>query len=272
MTSLSDSHIQSLHERPRSIQPHLKAIEDMAKGSDRLFSAHLNYTDAKGNSHTIPRFLYAGPGDSSNYLRVGIFAGVHGDEVSGVLASLELIRRITKNPSLVQGYELFIFPVCNPTGFADGTRHARGGADLNREFWRGSESIEVVLIERQLLKLRFNGIIALHTDDTSAGLYGFVKGHQLTRHVLEPALDAASSLLPRNYDRSIDNFQANNGIIETGYTGILSAPPGQTPKPFEIVFETPHHSPLDQQIEAHIVATLTILDKFRTLISEGQNI
>ena len=34
-------------------------------------------------------------------------------------------------------------------------------------------------------------LIALHADDTTDGLYGFAKGHQLTRHVLEPALEAA---------------------------------------------------------------------------------
>ena len=67
----------------------------------------------------------------------------------------------------------------------------------------------------------FNGIIALHSDDTSEGLYGFVKGHELTRHVLEPAFEEAGHIFPRNFDKSIDNFEANNGIIEKGYDGIL---------------------------------------------------
>ena len=108
--------------------------------------------------------------------------------------------------------------------------------------------------------------------ETSPGLYGFVKGHQLTRHVLEPSLEAASRFLPRNFDKSIDNFQANAGVIEDGYSGILGAPPTQKPRPFEIVFETPNHAPANLQVDAHIAALLTMLERFRSMIAEGQNI
>ena len=143
---------------------------------------------------------------------------------------------------------------------------------MNREFWRGSDEIEVLVLEGQLMKLAFDGIVSLHADDTSPGLYGFVKGHQLTRHVLEPSLEAASRFLPRNFDKSIDNFQANAGVIEDGYSGILGAPPTQKPRPFEIVFETPNHSPANLQVDAHLAALLTMLERFRSMISEAQNI
>jgi hypothetical protein len=143
---------------------------------------------------------------------------------------------------------------------------------MNREFWRGSSEIEVLLLEGQLMKLGFDGIVALHADDSSDGLYGFVKGHQLTRHVLEPSLEAASQFLPRNFDRSIDNFEANNGIIHEGYTGILGAPPTQKPRPFEIVFETPHAADERLQVEAHITAITSMLENFRAMISVAQNI
>ena len=87
-----------------------------------------------------------------------------------------------------------------------------------------------------------------------------------------PALEEAGRILPRNFDKSIDNFEANNGIIEKGYDGILTAPPEQKPRPFEIVFETPHHAALDKQVEAHVVAVQTILDRFKVMISEAQDI
>lgn len=261
----------SIRER-RSLRSLLRPLDELAHGSEHLFAAHLVYNDSLGALKNLPRYLFAGPGDSQSYLRVGIFAGIHGDEESGVLAAVELLERLEANPELARGYELFVYPVSNPGGYVENTRWSRGGLDLNREFWKGSEEIEVRLLERQLRKLKFDGIIALHSDDTSEGLYGFVKGHELTRHVLEPALEAAGQFLPRNFDKSIDNFEANNGIIVTGYEGILSAPPEQFPKPFEVVFETPQLAALDQQTEAHIVAVQTILDRFKVLISEGQNI
>lgn len=259
-------------ENPRSLRSLLAPLEALASGSDNLFSAHLEFQDRKGVSATIPRFLFTGPGDRGSFLRVGLFAGVHGDEPSGVQAAAELLRRLHDDPSPALGYELFVYPVCNPWGYAHDARWLKSGADMNREFWRGSDEIEVLVLEGQLMKLAFDGIVSLHTDDTSPGLYGFVKGHQLTRHVLDPSLDAASKFLPRNFDKSIDNFQANAGIIADGYTGILGAPPTQSPRPFEIVFETPSHAESSLQVEAHVAAILTMLGSFRAMISEGQNI
>lgn len=256
----------------RQIRPLLRPLDELARGSAHLFAAHMGYQDANGVPQSLPKYLFTGPGDRRSYLRIGIFAGVHGDEESGVLAAVEFLERLHANPELARGYELFVYPVCNPDGYVNNTRWNRRGLDLNREFWKNSEEESVQLLERQLRQLRFDGIIALHSDDTSEGLYGFVKGHELSRHVLEPALEKASSFLPRNFDKSIDNFDANNGIIERGYHGILSSPPEQTPQPFEIVFETPHLADLSRQIEAHIIAIQTIMDRFKVLISEGQGI
>jgi hypothetical protein len=256
----------------RSISELLAPIEELSAKSDRLFSAHLRYTDSRGEKGLLPRFLFTGLGELKSFLRVGIFAGIHGDEFSGVLAAVELLRRLDEDPSPTLGYELFVYPVCNPWGYTQDARWLRSGADMNREFWRGSDEIEVLLLEGQLMRLAFDGIVALHSDDTSEGLYGFVKGHQLTRYVLEPSLEAAAVHLPRNLDRSIDNFHANNGVIEQVYPGILGAPPTQKPRPFEIVFETPHNASLDRQMEAHIAAILSMLENFRSMIAQAQNI
>lgn len=258
--------------RRRNIHALLAPLEELSAHSECLFSAHLGYQDSRGDSGLLPRFLFTGPGDRGSFLRVGIFAGVHGDETGGVDAAVELLRRLHDDPLPALGYELFVYPVCNPWGYSRDARWLKSGADMNREFWRGSEEIEVLVLEGQLMKLAFDGILSLHGDDTSSGLYGFAKGHQLTRHVLEPGLEAAAAFLPRNLDKSIDNFRANQGIIVDGYSGILGAPPSQKPRPFEIVLETPNATPLDLQIEAHVAATLTMLAKFRALISEAQNI
>jgi protein MpaA len=261
-----------LRER-RSVRELIRPIEELARGSQNLFTSHLELSGPAGSRITVPRFLFAGPGSGgASFLRIGIFGGIHGDEESSAIAGIAFLEHLHRNPELARGYELFVYPVCNPTGYADDTRWSRSGADLNRQFWRESSEPEVVLLERQLRNLSFDGILALHADDTSNGLYGFVKGHALTRHVLEPALARAGTVLPRNYDKSIDNFQANEGIIENGYPGVLTAPPSQHPRPLEIVFETPQLAPLDQQVEAHKLALEEILLRFRATISEAQSI
>jgi hypothetical protein len=111
-------------------------------------------------------------------------------------------------PELAAGYYLSFYPICNPTGFEDGTRHTRGGKDLNREFWKNSREPEVRLLQAELISRSFNGVISLHTDDTSDGFYGFARGALLTRHLIEPALAAAEKFLPRDGRAIVDGFQA----------------------------------------------------------------
>jgi hypothetical protein len=128
------------------------------------------------------------------------------------------------------------------------------------------------LLERQIRALRFDGLIALHADEDSSGLYAFALGAQVTQHVVEPALAAAEKVLPRNLDATIDNFIARNGMIHRGYPGMLCAAPETKPQPFEIVFETPHRAELEAQIEANIIFLRHALEQYQQLQALGQDL
>jgi hypothetical protein len=221
----------------------------------------------------LPRVVFRGAKETGEpHIRVAIFAGIHGDEPVGVDAIVDFLRYMEANPFLFRAYRIHIYPLCNPTGFEDGTRESRSGRDLNREFWRGSLEPEVGLIEHELLVNRFDGIIALHSDHDSDGLYGFVRGHTLAEHLLKPALAAAQAALPVNQAARIDGFHAVEGIIHTGYDGIVSAPPTQSPAPFEIVLESPTHAAVELQRKAFVLALTETLRQYRRLISFAQNI
>ena len=219
----------------------------------------------------LMRYRWSDP-SSSTFYRVGIFGGIHGDEQSGVIAAIQLLHELENSPQIAEFYELFVYPVCNPWGFEAGRREGESGKDLNRCFWSDAEEPEVRLLEQDLRARQFDGIIALHTDDTSEGIYGYVNGNTLTRHLLEPALHAASAVLPRDARPEIDTHPASDSMIFGGYQGILGAPQDQVPQPFSIVFETPHLAPLGKQVEAHLVAMKQILSLFRTISSEGRDI
>ena len=224
------------------------------------------------DSYALEQFLFVGPRGGGDYLRVGIFAGLHGDEEAGVFAAVRFLEELAREPELARGYELYVYPLCNPSGFEDGTRHARSGRDLNREFWQGSREPEVQILERQIRTLRFDGLISLHADNESRGLYAFALGAQVTQHVVEPALRAAEKVLPRNCDPTIDNFTAQNGLIRKGYPGMLCAAPEARPHPFEIVFETPHQAELEAQIAANLVFLRHALDQYLQLQAVGQDL
>ncbi len=258
--------------RRRSLDTVLGPLDEIAAGSSYLIANHGASFECGGESYPMPRYLFLGPRGGGEPIRIGVFAAIHGDEPAGAYGLVSFLQKLEAAPELARGYALFIYPVCNPTGFEDGTRCSRRGRDLNREFWNRSSEPEVQLLEQELYLQGFHGLVALHSDDTSSGLYGFVRGATLTKHLLEPALEAASAALPVNKDRVIDGFDASRGIIKEGYLGVLSAPPKLKPKPFEIVLETPHAAPLEKQVEASVLALESILGKYRELISYGANL
>jgi protein MpaA len=254
----------------RSLDRILAPLDELACTSDHFLRKPLG-RHADG-SMVLPRYLHLGPRGGGDYVRLGIFASIHGDEPEGALALTRFVSELERQPELAKGYAIFIYPVCNPTGFEDNTRHSRSGKDLNREFWRDSTEPEIRWLETEIWTHAFHGIINLHSDDTSQGLYGFVNGEVLSEYLLEPALQSAEAHLPRDRRRRIDGFQAKRGMIYECYEGVLRSVPGLSPAPFELTLETPHKAPLHRQVEAFNAALQTILVEYRYLTAVAQGI
>jgi protein MpaA len=256
----------------RPIDRLLAQLDQLAANSDHLFNKPFGQFESHGRNYSMPRYVYLGPKGGGDTIRIGIFATIHGDEPEGALALTRFLSVLEKTPELAKGYCLFIYPICNPTGFEDNTRHSRNGRDLNREFWTGSQEREIQLLETEVWTHAFDGIITLHSDDTSDGIYGYVNGAVLSENLLEPALREAEQFLPRNSKPRIDGFSARNGIITESFSGVLRAPHNLKRPPFEITLETPQKASLHRQVEAFSVALQTVLVEYRYLMAIAANI
>ena len=256
----------------RSIKELLLPLFIQVGSSDTLRADSLGFWHSGEDRFWLPRFVFQRTNITKSRIKVGLFAGIHGDEPAGILGLLDLVRELDADPLAGKEFQLGLYPLCNPSGYVDKTRHARCGLDLNRHFWNDCQEPEIRLLEAELRRQAFHGIISLHSDDTSDGMYGFVRGHTLTKHLMEPALAAAESALPRNKRALIDGFHAVEGIIHSGYGGILSTPPGSFPEPFEMVIETPQHAPMDLQRQAFVLALKSILARYREFISYAADI
>lgn len=256
----------------RSLAGLLAPVESLAAESPFLAARRGAEFESAGHRCELPRYVFRGPSGGDDPIRIGMFAGIHGDEPEGVHALIQFLTLLAGKPQLAKGFCLFVYPVCNPTGFEDCTRCARGGEDLNREFWSGSGRAEVRLLESELQEQSFHGIISLHTDDSSHGFYGYAHGATLTENLIEPALQAAEQFLPRNGNDTIDGFAASNGIIRDSFPGVLCAPPTVHPRPFEIILETPQAAPAHLKEAALVAALQMILTRYRELMAFAPNL
>ena len=256
----------------RNVERLLAPVDELALNSHSLLSKPLAEFESGGRKYRMPRYIFLGPKGGGDTIRIGLFATIHGDEPEGALGLVRFITALEKNPECAQGYALFIYPICNPTGFQDNTRHARSGLDLNRAFWTDSLQPEIRVLETEVWTHAFHGIVTLHADDTSNGMYGFVNGAVLSEHLLEPALRSAEAFLPRNKRRRIDGFPARRGMIYSSYDGVLKSPKGLKQPPFEITLETPQNAPLHLQVDAINASLHTVLIEYRYLMAVAQNI
>ncbi|MEI8063781.1 MAG: succinylglutamate desuccinylase/aspartoacylase family protein [Verrucomicrobiota bacterium] len=268
-TTLLDNQMTSAR---RSIDALLAPLRELAGRSEFMQAYRYGAFQLDRNRYSLPCFIFTGQGGGTDPIRLAIFATIHGDEPAGALALAEFYRELVHEPTLAFGYQIYAYPLCNPTGYEDNTRHSRGGKDLNREFWKSSAEPEVLHLEDELWRHKFDGLISLHSDDTSDGLYGFVQGPDISQELLLPALWAAEKILPRNEQRIIDGFPANRGLIQQGYDGVLSAPPDAREVPFDLTFETPQVAPVHLQVKAYVAALKCILAEYRAIQATGQNI
>ncbi|NBV85283.1 MAG: hypothetical protein EBS01_03235 [Verrucomicrobia bacterium] len=250
----------------------LSPLYTQALHSHCLGAEVLEVWDSCGETFWLPRFRFQRTQVAKKRHRLAIFAGIHGDEPAGILGLMDFIRELDETPEIGRHFELYLYPLCNPGGYLDGTRESRSGKDLNREFWQGSGEREVQLLERELLDKQFDGIISLHSDDTSPGFYGFARGAVLARQLLAPALSAAEQAHGRDTRPFIDGFRAVNGMIHDSYDGILSAPPQQIPQPFELILESPALAPLADQRNAFRLALRAILHEYCHFMAYGADL
>lgn len=250
----------------------LGPLHELVAQKQHLAAKSAGRFDVGGTQYEMEYCVFSAPGCGDSALRVGIFAGIYGDEPEGMHAIIQLAQILDKQPELAEGYQLNLFPMCNPTGLEDRTLHSRNGKDLNREFWKNSNELEVRLLEAHLLAQTYDGIISLHTDKNSSGFYSLARRATITRHLLKPAMAATAKLLPINHDNTIDGFHAKDGIVEGAYDGALSASPQARPKPFEIVLRTPGRVPAFLRAAAHVIALRAILAEYRKFIAYAPNL
>jgi len=273
MTTTLNSTISPIRSpRVRLVNNLIAPLDRLAANSVSLIANQDARFESNGEAQVLPHYRFIGPLGGDAPIRLGIFAGIHGDEPEGAFALVRFLQLLEAKPEIATGYSLSVYPVCNPTGFELNTRYSRNGKDLNREFWKNSREPEVRLLEAALVAQSFDGLIALHTDDTCEGFYGIARGATLTKHLIEPALAAAASLLPRDERAIIDGFRARNGVISDCYQGVLSAAPKSRPRPFEIILETPAAPPAFVKEAAFVAALHAILLEYRKFIAFAPNL
>lgn len=265
----SPANAEGLRNQTDATGRFLAPLLDLAENSDYLVAGSVGAFIADGELFRIPRALFMGPKGGGDTIRVAIFAAIHGNEIEGTEALIELLHELSRTPAVAKGYHIYAYPVCNPSGLAAGTRNNVSGVDLTGEFWRRSDQPEVYYLEREMGVHQFQGVISLHnTDGTDFGAQ--TRSSILDEALVQPALRAARQFLsePDSQENAISWPHASHSMP----AGFLTATDELLHTPFEINFGIPVRAPKLSRIQGTAVALMTILESYRILQATRQNI
>jgi protein MpaA len=202
---------------------------------------------------------------------VYLSSGIHGDEISGPHALLQILRQ----PDFFSGFEVTIFPMLNPNGLIRGTRFNAEEIDLNRDY-RNSRSQEIQSHIAALQTLgRFDAAMMLHEDIDGIGAYLYELNEVLSPTLGTEMIAAMGRHVPVDHRPEIEEAPAHGGVISRKdmiqKLGSLEDRPDWPEAIYlaryhtkvSFTTETPVPLPLEQRVQAQIAAIETVLRALR---------
>jgi hypothetical protein len=142
----------------------------------------------------IPRYIFVGDQPGESEIRLGIFAGLRGEDKVGAKAIVEFMDDLVAMPSLGSAFRIYAYPTVNPLSYTTGVpRKQTDRSVVVNEAGRKVMSPEAYLIEREIFVVQFHGLVVIHTTDEPGGLKAAVCGANLREALVSPIL---SSLRP----------------------------------------------------------------------------
>lgn len=181
--------------------------------------------------------------------------GIHGDEPSGPIAMLELLK-LNAWPN----GNIWLVPCLNPSGFRLNSRFNDAGIDLNRDYRSGRS--EEVRAHLEWLKRQppFWTSIILHEDWEANGFYIYEVNPNALPSIAEPIIASLRPNFPIEHADQVDTWPHKDGIIRPPFT------PEERPEWAEALwlianktlqsctFEAPSDFPLQFRVSAQVAA------------------
>jgi murein peptide amidase A len=218
-----------------------------------------------------PWFQRAAADGGSDTPRLYLSSGIHGDEISGPLALLEMIRQ----PGSFAAFHVTMFPILNPNGFARGLRANWDEIDLNRDY-RNSRSVEIKSHIETLLTLgRFDASMLLHEDYEGIGAYLYELNDTLEPGLGAKIIAAMGLHVPIDLRPEIEEAPAHGGIISRRDLIVKLGGIEDLPEWAEAIYLTVHHTevsyttetpkpfPIEARVKAQIAAVETLLNALK---------
>ena len=156
---------------------------------------------------------------------VVILGGHHGDEPFAVHTLLKWVKQF--NPDEFSSLNVFIYPVCNPCGYATGSRDNGARQDTNNDanFIKDSKVQELALLYDNF-PINVDLLLDVHGDTGKDAVYMYEHKPDNLPTIAEGVLLENDNLIPYLKTKTIYKIPINNGVIippkcDIGLEGVI---------------------------------------------------
>ncbi len=208
----------------------------------------------------IPRYIFVGDQPGESEIRLGIFAGLRGEDNVGAEAIVEFIDDLVAIPSLGSAFRIYAYPTANPLSYTTGAPRKQMDRSVANETGRRVKFPEAYLIEREIFVVQFHGLVVIHTTDEPEGLQAAVYGANLHEALVSPILSSLRPLFPTTELPALDSSFS------------LTADTVLKQRPFELALRIPRSGWHGLYSIGLRIALHTAVEQYRSHLAQANNI
>jgi murein peptide amidase A len=237
----------------------LGRLDQLSQSRARLYSSPIS-APPHYRWPEIPRYIFLGDQPGESEIRLGIFAGLRGEDNAGAKAIAEFIDDLVTIPSLGSAFRIYAYPTANPLSYTSGTSRKQTDRTAANETGRKVRFPETELIEREIFVVQFHGVVIIHTTDQPEGLQAAVYGANLHEALVSPILSSLQPLFPTT----------ELPVLDSSFS--LTADTVLKQRPFELALGIPRSGWRGLYSMGLRIALHTAVEQYRSYLAQANNI
>jgi hypothetical protein len=236
----------------------LRSLDQLSQKRDHLYSTRIR-TGGHRTSSQISRYVFEGEQMRGTPIRIGLFAGLRGDDSVGPGAVASFLEDLVALPQLGDSLRIYAYPVVHAANFETATSSFQLSECIINQIGCKVLSSESYQIEREIFAIAFDGIITIHLADEIKNLKVSISDTLLHDVLVLPILSNLEPFLPTIEDCVCDSRR------------FLTVGTGLKRKPFELTFQVPSSGWSGLYSIGLRIALHTIVDCYRRYVLRSES-
>ena len=236
----------------------LRSLDQLSQKRDHLYSTRI-LTGGHRTSSQISRYVFEGDQLRGRPIRIGVFAGLRGDDSVGPGAVARFLEDLVALPQLGENLRIYSYPVVHAANFETATPSFRLSEYIINQIGCKVLSSESYQIEREIFAIAFDGIITIRLVDEIKNLKVGISNARLHDVLVRPILSTLEPFLP-----TIEGCVCDSRRFLTAGNGLKR-------KPFELTFQVPSSGWSGLYSIGLRIALHTVVDCYRRYVVRSES-